>query len=81
MLKNKNGANPFSVIEMLPEHQLPSKEVLDFAKEWYPKVTMPDTVRAWNKEVIFGYYECKNNVTHLNELIFSDNKNIRWECE
>ena len=81
MLKNKYGGNPFGIIEMLPDNMLPAKEVLDHAKEIYPKISMPDTVRAWNREVIFGYYFKKNSVTCLNELIFSEGRNMRWECE
>lgn len=80
-LKNKYGANPFGVIEMLPENMLPPQDVLDHAKEVYPQVKMPDTVRAWNGEIIFGYYSKKNNMTALDEMIFSEGRKIRWEYE
>jgi hypothetical protein len=80
-LKNKNGSNPFGVIEMLPDNQLPPKDVIEHAKEVYPQVKMPDTVRAWNKEIIFGYYSKKNEITILDEMIFSEGRKIRWEYE
>lgn len=81
MLRSNTGPMPFGIIEMLPDNMRPSDEVISYAKEMYTKVTKPDTVRAWNGEVIFGYYFKRNCVTCLNELIFSEGRNMRWECE
>ena len=78
-LKNNNGANPFGIIEMLPDNQQPSKDVIEHAKEMYNSVKIPDTVRAWNGEIIFGYYYKKNEITVLDEMIFSEGRKIRWE--
>lgn len=81
MLKNKYGHNPFSLIEMLPDSMRPSDEVIEHAKSMYSKINMPDIVRAWDKKVIFGWYFKRNQVTCMNEMIFSEGKLIEWEWE
>lgn len=82
MLKNKNGSNPFGIIEMLPDDMRPCDSVLEHAKSFYPKISPePDVVRAWDKNVIFDFYNMRNGVVCLDQMVFSDGKIISWECE
>lgn len=80
-LKNKYGDNPFGIIEMLPDSMRPSDEVISHAKSMYTKINMPDLVRAWDKKVIFAWYFKRNQVTCMNEMIFSEGNMITWEWE
>jgi hypothetical protein len=81
ILKNKNGANPFGIIEMLPDEERPMDNIIVTAKNIYELlINKPDIVRAWNGSVLFDFYFTRNDCVRVNQLIFSSD-GISFECD